>query len=48
MRPYLELAETYGYQVKVITCTGSYGSIHSVPDETLKKMAQRWEHYEQE
>lgn len=47
-KKYLELGEAFGYDVRVISCTGSYGNCHNVPAETLIKMKNRWENFDGE
>lgn len=42
MKPYLEMAKSVGKIPTVITCTGEYGSIHNVPEETLERMRKRF------
>lgn len=42
--PYVELAVNLGCQYQIITVHGSFGSIHDVPEETMKKMAARFQH----
>ncbi|MEM4258076.1 MAG: AAA family ATPase [Candidatus Thermoplasmatota archaeon] len=39
LQPYLDL----GYPTKILTATGNYKNIHGVPDETIKRMKDRWE-----
>lgn len=41
VKPYLELAQAFGYQVQQIVVFGDFGSIHNVPDETMDKMRQQ-------
>jgi predicted kinase len=45
MKPYLDLAEQYGYQVTTVIVENRHGSkdIHGVPEETLQKMKDRFE-----
>ena len=43
MQPYLDMARHYGAQIEVITATGDYGSVHSVPDDVIQAMRERWE-----
>lgn len=43
MAPYLEMGKSHGAEVEIIVMRGAYGSVHSVPAETIKKMAERWE-----
>lgn len=46
--PYFELAKKFGYKVMVFHTTGSYGSTHEVPEETLQLMRDRWQRLEKE
>lgn len=48
MRPYFEMADLLGATLNVYRCSGSYGSVHNVPPETLAKMRLDWEPYRQE
>ena len=41
--PYLALAEEHGYRVFILTCNNKWANIHGVPDEAIKRMADRWE-----
>jgi len=41
--PYLKLAVRFGHLVNVVECTGSYGSIHSVPEHAINRMRDNWE-----
>lgn len=43
MKPYLDMAKDFGVRSIVIVCTGKFKSIHNVPEETLRKMKERWE-----
>lgn len=45
IQPYLDLAEEYGYAVKVIRMTKEYGSIHGVPDKSMERMRRRMVDY---
>jgi predicted kinase len=45
---YIELAEEFCYKIKVIRCTGTYGNTHGVPEETLAKMANRFQDFDGE
>lgn len=40
---YIARAKEYGVDVKIITCTTEYGSVHNVPVETMDKMRGRFE-----
>ncbi len=41
-KPYFELAKEFGYEVEVIECKGGYQNIHNVPDETIKRMKEKF------
>jgi predicted kinase len=41
--PYVHMATEYGINPTIICLKTSYGSIHNVPEATIKKMADRWE-----
>ena len=45
MDPYFKLAEQYGYRISTIIVENRHGStnVHSVPDEALDRMEQRFE-----
>jgi predicted kinase len=43
MNPYIKLADYFKAKIEIITCTGAWNSIHSVPDSVIEKMKQRWE-----
>jgi predicted kinase len=45
MQPYLDMAKRFRAHVEVRTCTGEYGSVHEVPEETLERMKANWEEY---
>lgn len=38
MKPYFEIAEKLGAEVKVIRMCNLYGSVHGVPKETIERM----------
>lgn len=44
MEPYKEMAKEFGYTVHVHTCHGNYPNVHGVPDETVQRMRDRFEH----
>ena len=46
MQNYIDLAKEFEIGLNVITCEGSFGSIHNVPEESIKAMKERWEKYE--
>lgn len=39
MKPYFDM----GYPVRVLTCNGRWPNVHGVPQETIDRMAERWE-----
>ena len=45
MKPYYDMADTYGYKVFSIVIENRHGGVneHSVPDEVLTKMRERFE-----
>jgi len=47
-KEYLDMAERYQYNVKVIRCTADYGNIHNVPQANLDRMRERFEDYKGE
>lgn len=46
MEPYIKFCKENGHSVEVITLTTQYENIHGVPEETMKKMAARFESHE--
>lgn len=42
MRDYIEAAIALEMEVRVIHCTGNYGSVHNVPAESIDRMKARW------
>jgi predicted kinase len=46
LQPYLNLAKRYNVPVTVLHVEGNHGSIHNVPEQTMRKMAARWESYQ--
>ena len=47
MKDYEKIAEKYGYTVFVLTVNNMHGSksVHNVPDESLQKMRDRFQHF---
>jgi len=43
MLPYQEACVARGIIPQVITCTGTFGSVHNVPQATIERMRARWE-----
>lgn len=46
LEPYIKFCKENGHSVEVITLTTQFENIHNVPEETLKKMAARFESHE--
>lgn len=44
MKPYLDLARVFGYDVGIVEVRGDFGSVHNVPPEVMAKMRDRWEY----
>ena len=44
MKPYFDLAKEFGIVPTVMVCQNSFGNIHNVPQETLDRMAARFEY----
>jgi predicted kinase len=44
LQPYFDIAREYGIIPTVILCQNSFGSVHNVPEETLNRMADRFEY----
>lgn len=42
LRPYFQIAKECGAELVVLTMNGSFESIHDVPEETLKRMRDRF------
>ena len=42
MEDYIDLANKFKYDIKIIECLGNYGSVHDVPEATLVKMKARF------
>ncbi len=45
IEPYVEMCRHNDYNLNVITCTGSWPSIHNIPMEVVENMKNRWENY---
>ncbi len=43
MKPYIDLADKYGYTVFVIRCENDFGTVHGVPPDKIKQMKERFE-----
>ena len=44
LKPYFDIAKEFDIVPTVILCQSSWGNIHNVPEETLKRMAARFEY----
>ena len=42
LRSYFDIASEFELIPQVIACQNQFGSIHSVPEETMERMRQRW------
>lgn len=47
-KPYIEFCVENTIPYKVISCQNEFENIHSVPEESLKRMKERWEIYQGE
>ena len=45
MEPYIRIAMQAGWRYSVIHMETAHGSIHGIPEETMAKMAARWERF---
>lgn len=44
MEPYFQICEALGLsEPTIFVCSGSYKSVHNVPEETMQRMRSRWE-----
>ena len=41
--PYFKLADDFGYTAVVIECQSRFQNTHGVPEETIRRMVERWE-----
>ena len=44
LRPYFEIARSFGIVPNVITCQNEFGNVHYVPQTTLDKMKTRFQY----
>lgn len=44
LNPYFDIALLYGIMPTVITCNSNWGNTHNVPEDTLAKMKERFQH----
>ena len=45
VKPYIELARKYEYEVQIITVQSEFKNIHNVPEESIQRMKKRWENF---
>jgi predicted kinase len=45
VEPYLELAYKNSFTPVILVCTNSFGSEHNVPQNTIRRMMDRWEDF---
>lgn len=41
LKPYVELAKSFGITPQILLCQNNYGSVHDVPQEKMKKLKSR-------
>jgi predicted kinase len=46
MKAYITMAKELGAKLKVIECTGNFGSVHDVPQTTIEQMKKRWQKWQ--
>ena len=44
LQPYLDMAHNFGIEPNIILMQGDYGSIHGVPDHTIRRMRERFQY----
>lgn len=44
MESYIDMAREHNAKLQIVLCQGNFGSIHGVPEKTLKHMAGRFEY----
>lgn len=45
IKPYIDMAKEYGYEIEVIVMKEQYGNVHNIPQPALDRMAKRWEDF---
>lgn len=45
MKPYLNMANEFGYDVQVIHCQGKFDNVHGVPEDKVQQMRDNFEPY---
>ena len=45
VKPYIELARKYAYEVQIITVQSNFQNVHNVPEESIQRMKNRWENF---
>lgn len=48
IKPYLEMAEKYNAEVRVVKCIGNWQNVHGVPVQALERMLARWQDFDGE
>ena len=48
MSPYFEMAHKLGIEIIIITATGNFENVHSVPRNIIENMRKRWENISNE
>ncbi len=43
MQPYLDMADEFNYNVKILEAKGDYQSVHDVPHDVIERMRANWE-----
>lgn len=43
MEGYIDMALRENKSITIYECTGKYGSIHNVPEESMQRMASKWQ-----
>ena len=44
IQPYIDICNRLNCEYEIILCTGEYQNVHNVPEETLRKMKERFEY----
>lgn len=42
LKPYFEIAKEFNIVPQVIVCQNEFGNVHNVPEETMKRMKERF------
>jgi predicted kinase len=41
--PYIDIARRYGASLEVVECTGTFSTVHNVPEAVIDNMKNNWE-----